>query len=316
MESPRPRSPSRMTRRLTVALCSFAAVLALTGCGERKEVTAPASNKTLRIALAPLSAGEAALFAADNEKAGLDVEFNVGPDPNAPIAKLTQGQADLAVTTEPALLEARGNGKRVVSVAALTQSPLTSLIGPKLSAETVLGLATKPIGTQGLDYQKAMADTIFTKANVVDVSADPAKALETKKVAAVIAPFGGPIPPTGGTAILVDRLKVPTFSEYVLVANEDAVKENGDVISSYIGSLARGPRNITAARKQGAIAPFLRGGEAAKVRALMLPPPGKPYGWHDAAKWRAFAAWMREHQLPQKGSTGAFTNELLPGQGP
>jgi ABC-type nitrate/sulfonate/bicarbonate transport system substrate-binding protein len=291
-----------------------ACVLALAGCGERKETTTPTSQKTLRIALAPLNAGQAALFAADNERAGLDVEFSVSADPAASIGKLTQGRADLAVSTEPALLEARGKGARVVSVAALTQTPFTSLIGPKLSAGSVLDLATKPIGTQGLDYQKAMADTIFQKAHVVNVGNDLNGALASKKVAAVIAPFGGPKLPSGVTVIPVDRLKVPTFSEYVLVANEDAVKENAGVIRSYIGSLARGTRNITAARKQEAIAPFLRGPEAQHVRKLMLPPPGKPYGWHDAAKWTRFAAWMKQHGLPQKAS-GAFTNELLPGEG-
>lgn len=303
-----------MTRRTILAVCLLLALPVLTGCGERKETTSPTSAKTLRIALAPLNAGEAAVFAADNERAGLNVEFSVSADPTAAIGKLTQGRADLAVSTEPALLEARGKGARVVSVAALTQTPFTSLIGPKLTPASALALATKPIGTQGLDYQKAMAETIFTKAHVVNVSADPAKALASKQVAAVIAPFGGPIPPNGGTAILVDRLKVPTFSEYVLVANEDAVKENGDVIRSYIGSLARGTRNIDAARKQRAIATFLKGGEAQNVRKLMLPPAGKPYGWHDAAKWTRFAAWMKQHGLPVKGS-GAFTNELLPGQG-
>jgi ABC-type nitrate/sulfonate/bicarbonate transport system substrate-binding protein len=291
-----------------------ACVLALAGCGERKETTTPASQTTLRIALAPLNAGQAALFAADNERAGLDVEFSVSADPAASIGKLTQGRADLAVSTEPALLEARGKGARVVSVAALTQTPFTSLIGPKLSAGSVLELATKPIGTQGLDYQKAMAETIFQKAHVVNVGNDLNGALESKKVAAVIAPFGGPKLPNGVTVIPVDRLKVPTFSEYVLVANEDAVKENGDVIRSYIGSLARGTRNLDAARKQNVFAPFLKPGETARIRALMVPPPGKPYGWQDAARWKAFAAWMKEHQLPVNG-TGAFTNELLPGEG-
>ena len=291
-----------------------ACVLALAGCGQRKETTSPESTKTLRIALAPLNAGQAALFAADNERAGLNVEFSVSADPAASIGKLTQGRADLAVSTEPALLEARGKGARVVSVAALTQTPFTSLIGPKLSAGSVLDLATKPIGTQGLDYQKAMADTIFQKAHVVDVGDDLNGALTSKKVAAVIAPFGGPKLPSGVTVIPVDRLKVPTFSEYVLVANEDAVKENADVIRSYIGSLARGTRNITAARKQPAIAQFLRGGEAQNVRKLMLPPAGKPYGWHDAGRWTRFAAWMKQHGLPVKES-GAFTNELLPGEG-
>jgi putative hydroxymethylpyrimidine transport system substrate-binding protein len=300
-----------MTRPILLAIV---AALAVTGCGAKKEPTAPSSTKTLRVALAPLNAGEAALFAADNEQAGIEVHFAVSADPGTAISKVTQGRADLAVSTEPALLEARGKGARVVSVAALTQSPFTSLIGPKLSVGTVLGLATKPIGTQGLDYQKAMADTIFSKAHVVDVGSDLAKALSSKKVAAVIAPFGGPALPPGVTAIPVDRLKVPTFSEYVLVANEDAVKENGDLIKSYIGSLARGTRNIAAARKQGAIAPFLKGGEAARVRALMLPPAGKPYGWQDAGKWGRFASWMRAHGLKVNG-TGAFTNKLLPGEG-
>ena len=300
-----------MTRPILLAL---AVALALTGCGERKEHASPASTKSLRVALAPLNAGQAALFAADHDAAALEVVFAVSADPATAISKVTQGRADLAVSTEPALLEARGKGARVVSVAALTQSPFTSLIGPKVSVGSVLDLATKPIGTQGFDYEKAMADTIFTKAHVVDVGTDPAAALASKKVAAVIAPFGGPNLPGGVSVIPVDRLKVPTFSEYVLVANEDAVKENADVIRSYIGSLARGTHNLDAALKQDTIAPFLKGGEAARVRALMLPPAGKPYGWQDAAQWNRFAAWMREHGLPVKGA-GAFTNELLPGQG-
>jgi ABC-type nitrate/sulfonate/bicarbonate transport system substrate-binding protein len=305
-----------MIRRMIAALCSLGVLLALTGCGEREETSTPKETKTLRVALSPLNAGQGALFAADNERAGIDVRFAVQPNPSAAIDKVTQGAADLAVSTEPALLEARGKGKRVLSVAALTQGPFTSLIGPKISPGSLLDLATKPIGTQGYDYQKAMAETIFAKARVVNVGDDLAPALDSKKVAAVIAPFGGPPLPPGVAVIPVDRpaLKVPTFNEYVLVANEDAVKENGDVIRSYIGSLARGTRNLDAARKQNVFAPFLKPGETARIRALMVPPPGKPYGWQDAAKWKAFAAWMKEHQLPVNGS-GAFTNELLPGEG-
>ena len=303
-----------MIRRLILAVCCIAALVALSGCGERKETATPKQTKTLRVALSPLNAGEGAAFAADNERAGIDVRFAVQPNPAAAIAKVTQGGADLAVSTEPALLEARGKGARVVSVAAMTQSPFTSLIGPKVSAGSVLDLATKPIGTQGYDYEKAMADTIFAKSNVVNVGDDLKGALDSKKVAAVIAPFGGPSLPPGVAVIPVDRLKVPTFSEYVLVANEDAVKENADVIRSYIGSLARGTRNLGAARKQPAITALLKPDEIPRIRSLMLPPAGKPYGWQDAAKWRAFAAWMKQHKLPVNGS-GAFTNKLLPGEG-
>jgi putative hydroxymethylpyrimidine transport system substrate-binding protein len=304
-------------RRIAAVVLSIAALPALTGCGEREEELSPGSGKPLRVALAPLNAGEAAVFAAQAgdqfTAAGLKVELKVSVDGATAIRQVQQGKADLAVSTEPDLLAARGRGTRVVSVAALVQSPFTALIGPKLSAGSVLQLATKPIGTQGLAYQRAFADTIFKKARVVDVGADLSEALTSKKVAAVIAPFGGPPLPPGVTPIPVDRLGVPTYSEYVLVASEEGVERNADSIRGFIGALARGTRKLDAAGKSP-VGAFLKGGEAANVRKLMLPPRGKPYGWHDAAKWRRFAAWMREHGLPQKGA-GAFTNELLPGEG-
>lgn len=310
-----------MTRRFAVAACSLLAALSVAGCGEREEALSPGSGQPLRVALAPANAGEGAVYAAQAtgqfRAAGLKVTFVQSPDAATAIRQVQQGKADLAVGTEPDLLEARGRGARVVSVAALVQSPFSSLIGPKLSAASALALATKPIGTQGRDYERAFADTIFEKAGgtarVVDVGSGLMSALKSKKVAAVIAPFGGPALPGGVTPIPVDRLGVPTFSEYVLVAGEDAVSDNGDAIRSFVGALARGTRNLS--RATGPVAASLRGGEAANIRRLMLPPRGKPYGWHDAARWRAFAAWMKLNGLPQKGSAGAFTNELLPGQG-
>jgi putative hydroxymethylpyrimidine transport system substrate-binding protein len=242
------------------------------------------------------------------------VRLSQSPDPASALRQVQVGKADLAVTTEPDLLEARGRGARVVSVAALVQSPFTSLIGPGLSVRSVLALATKPIGTEGFDYQRAFADTIFKEARVVDVGSNLAAALSSKKVAAVIAPFGGPSLPPRVKPIPVDRIGVPSFSEYVVVANQEAITRDGDAIRSFVGALARGTRNLGAV-KQGRLGAVLRGPEATRVRALMLPPHGKPYGWHEPARWRAFAAWMRAHGLSQKGSAGAFTNSLLPGEG-
>ncbi|MEA2470073.1 MAG: putative hydroxymethylpyrimidine transport system substrate-binding protein, partial [Thermoleophilaceae bacterium] len=177
-----------MNRRIAVLVaCSTVAALAVTGCGARKERTEPASTSTVRIALSPLNVGENAVFAAQREnyflQGGVKAQLTVLADSASAIRKVQQGQADLAVVTEPDLLEARGRGARVVSVAALVQSPFTSLIGPKLSVGTVAALATKPIGTEGLDYQRAMAETIFMKAgghaHVVDVGQDLTRALST-----------------------------------------------------------------------------------------------------------------------------------------
>ena len=169
------------------------------------------------------------------------------------IRKVQKGEADLAVGTEPDLLEARGRGARVVSVAALVQGPFTSLIGPKLSVGSVLGLATKPIGTQGLDYQQAMADTIFQKAAHVVVKSGPdldrgAPVEEGRSGDRAVRRPGAAAWRDGDP---VDRLKVPTFSEYVLVANQDAIGRDGDAIRSFVGALARGTRNLGAANKMG-----------------------------------------------------------------
>jgi putative hydroxymethylpyrimidine transport system substrate-binding protein len=308
-------------RTAAVLACLVVTALAATGCGTRKEPTEPASTKTVRVALAPLNVGENALFAAQREnyfvQGGVKLQLSVNADAASAVRKVQQGQADLAVSTEPALLEARGKGAKVISVAALVQSPFTSLIAPKLSVTTVADLATKPIGTQGLDYQRAIAETIFKKAGgrarVVDVGTDLTVALSQKRVAGVIAPFGGPALPAGLVPIPVNRLGVPTFSEYVLVANEDALERDADAIRTVIVGLARGTRMLVSANDAGNAIP-LRGAQIARTRALMLPPPGKPYGWHDAAKWGAFARWMQQYRLPQLGA-GAFTNKLLPGAG-
>ncbi len=303
-----------MTRHLVLAL----AVLALAGCGARDEGVSPGAGQPLRVAMSPLNTGQGAVYAAQAagqfKASGLAVNLIQSPDPASAVQAVQSGKADLAVTTEPDLLEARGRGARVVSVAALVQSPFTSLIGPGLSVRSVLDLATKPIGTQGLDYQRAFADTIFKQARVVDVGSDLAKALSSKKVSAVIAPFGGPSLPPGVRPIPVDRLQVPSFSEFVLVANQEKVDSGGDAIRSFVGALARGTRNLGAV-KRGRLGTVLRGPEAARIRALMLPARGRPYGWQEPARWRAFAAWMRAHKLPEKGSAGAFTNALLPGEG-
>ena len=312
-----------MTVRRTLAAAAIAALAILPGCGERKEATAPKTNVTLRVALAPLNSGENAFFAAQRKgyynDAGLNVQLRVVADAATAIGEVRSGKADLAVGTEPDLLEARGHGGRVLSVATLVQRPLTSLIGPKLSLTTLATFATKPIGTSGVDYERAFADTIFKKAGgharVVNVGADPVAALPKKKVAAVIAQNGrGPLP-GGAVAVPVDRLGVPSFAEFVLVANQDALTRDSDAIRSLIGALARGTRSLASANAMGHVIK-MKGPEVARLRALMLPPRGRPYGWHDAARWRAFVAWMRANKLPQRGAAGAFTNSLLPGEGP
>ena len=119
-------------RRLALLL---AAAVALAGCGERKEVVDPGAPEPAKLTLlldffangdhAPIYAAEAG---GHFEELSLDVKIRQPTDPATPLKLLAAGKVDLAISYEPEVLRARDKGLRVVSVAALVQEPLTSLM--------------------------------------------------------------------------------------------------------------------------------------------------------------------------------------------
>ena len=103
----------------------------------------------------------------DFQEAGLDVEIRQPPDPAAPIKQVAAGRVDLAISYEPEVLRARDQGLSVVSVAALVQKPLTSIISlPKAKIRKPADLEGKTVGTAGIDYQHAYLETILREAGV------------------------------------------------------------------------------------------------------------------------------------------------------
>lgn len=315
-----------MIRRFLLVLCSGAALLlVLTGCGERKESVSAAKPRQIEVALAA-DAGDAAVFAADAagefRRAGLDVQLHTIENPLAAMRQVSSGNADLAIGSEPALLEERARGAKLVSVAALVRSPLTSLITPAQGPAATLGkLLTKPIVVDSDDYEREFAEAIFEKAggraNVKQVS-DLRQAIVTESVAAVIAPYGAAQLPGGLRARPVDQDQaVPTFSDYIVVARAGDVRGEADMIRAFVGAVARGARQQALDQvDHPGVAPVLKSAGAANIRRFMLPAKGRPFGWQEPAQWKRFAAWMKGRGLKVSGADGAFTNELLPGQEP
>ena len=115
------------------------------------------------------NADHAGIYAAqadgDFQEAGLDVEIRQPPDPAAPIKQVAAGRVDLAISYEPEVLRARDQGLNVVSVGALVQKPLTSIISlPKAKIRKPADLEGKTVGTAGIDYQHAYLETILREA--------------------------------------------------------------------------------------------------------------------------------------------------------
>jgi len=320
-------------------------LLLVTGCGEKEDTLKPSGSKRVELMLDYFpNADHAGIYAAqaggDFKQAGLDVEIRQPPDPAAPIKQLAAGRVDLAISYEPEVLRARDQGLNVVSVGAIVQKPLTSIISlPKAKVRRPADLKGKTVGTAGIDYQTAYLRTILLEAGVqpdtvkernVGFSLTPA--LLTGKVDAVLGAFwnyeGTELKLKGKhpRIIRIEDAGVPSYNELVLAANADALERDRDKIRAFIGALSRGTRALREDPEQAIdglldanpdLDPKLQRAVVEVTLPLFFPPRGKPFGWQDPEQWDAFAAWMKDSELLEQSPDAAasFDNELLPGSG-
>jgi putative hydroxymethylpyrimidine transport system substrate-binding protein len=329
-------------RCLAAATC---VALVIAGCGEKQEVLEPSGSKRVELMLDYFpNADHAGIYAAqaggDFEEAALDVEIRQPPDPAAPIKQVAAGRVDLAISYEPELLRARDQGLRVVSVAAIVQKPLTSIISlPKAKIREPADLRGKTVGTAGIDYQHAYLVTVLREAGVDPSSVKERNvgfgltpALLTRRVDAVLGAFwnyeGTELRLRGKRPQImrIEDAGVPTYNELVLVANEDALERDADKIRAFIGAVSRGTRAL---RENPDVAidglleanpdldPELQRAVVEVTLPLFFPPEGELFGWHDPAQWDAFSAWMKDNGLLKRppDPQGSYDNELLPGAG-
>jgi putative hydroxymethylpyrimidine transport system substrate-binding protein len=332
-----------MIRRLAPLLAL--AALAVAGCGEKEETLTPEGSSRVELMLDYFpNADHAGIYAAQAaghfEQAGLDVEIRQPPDPAAPIKQVAAGRVDLAISYEPEVFRARDQGLNVVSVAALVQEPLTSIVSlPRAEIRKPADLEGKTVGTAGIDYQSAYLRTVLADAGV-----DPSRvkernvgfslvpALLTRKVDAVLGAFwnyeGTQLRREGRNPriIRIEDAGVPDYDELVLVANEDALERDSGKLRAFIGAVQRGTKDLREDPQEAIDGllkanPDLDAGLQRAVVKVTLPlffaPEGRPFGWQDPGQWDAFSAWMEDAGLLENppDPRAAFTNELLPGSG-
>ncbi|MEX2253184.1 MAG: ABC transporter substrate-binding protein [Thermoleophilaceae bacterium] len=336
----------RKTLAIVVAIASLAATLPVAGCGEKEDELSPKEPQSLSLMLDFFpNADHAGIYAAqaagDFEDVGLDVKIRQPADPDAPIKQVAAGKVDVAIAYEPTVLLARDKGQPVVSVGALVQKPLTSIISlPRADIRGPEDLAGKTVGTAGIDYQDAFLRTILREAGVdrdsvetrnVGFALNPA--LLTRKVDATLGSFWNyegtelKLKKRNPRIIRVNKAGVPTYDELVFVVNEKTLADEPGRVRAFLGAVGRGTRALRADPGKGIegllkankdLDPKLQRAVVRVTMPLFFPPAGKPYGYQDPAEWDRFAAWMRENELleepPQAGE--AFSNRLLPGAGP
>jgi len=336
-----------MKRLLPIVGALAAALLALAACGEKQDtITAGGATRQLTLMLDYLPNPDhvglyQALAEGDFARAGLDVKVQTPSDPAAPLKLLEAGKVDLAISYEPELLIARDKGAQLVSVGAIAQVPLTSLMSLARGFDGPRGLRGGRVGTAGIPYQSAYLQTILQRAGVpvdsvkeTNVGFNLVPAMLSKRVAATLGAFwnveGVQLRRAGKRPRIVrmEQVGVPTYDELILVARKDTLADRGDDVRAFVQALARGyaaaradPQAATDALVKAA--PELDRGFAlasvkASLPAFFPEDASKPFGWQDPQAWSAYGRWMFEHDLlgvePNAGGT-AITNEFLAGQG-
>ena len=334
-----------IARWLAAVLAGAAALaLGMVACGgDDDETGATAEPQRIDLALDfYVNPDHAGVFAALEkgyfEQKGLDVRPRVPSDPSAPIKQVAAGRADLAISYEPEVLLAKDQGLDVVSVAAIVDSPLTSLISvSKAGIQSAADLDGKTIATAGIPYQSDYLETILASADLgpsdvdeVNVGFNLLPAVIGGRADAMLGGFrnveGVDLSLRGlnPRVVPVDELGVPTYDELVLVANGSAVEEDPKRIRDFISALAEGTAYAVAHPQEASnfildagrgLDPPLTRAEINATLPLLEPEPGRPYGFMDEAEWSAFAEWMADQELLAEGAPepgDVLTNELLP----
>lgn len=333
-------------KRALALLAVCTAALGLVACGEKQETTTPAAQKhTITLLLDYLPNPDhvgiyAALANGDFDAAGLDVKVETPSDPAGVLKLLEAGRADIVISYEPEVLIARDKGAQIVSVGAIAQAPLTSLMTLDRSVRAVADLRGGRVGTAGIPYQSAYLRTILETARVpvdsvkeTSVGFNLVPAMLSRRVDATLGAFWN----VEGVQLerarrnpriwRMDELGVPTYDELVLASTKEFVGEHGDDVRAFVQALGRGyeaaradPQAATDALVQAApdLDPeFALASVRASLPVFFPEDESKPWGFQVPEEWDRYGAWMYAQGLlsrdPQAGAA-AITNEFLAGQ--
>jgi putative hydroxymethylpyrimidine transport system substrate-binding protein len=336
-----------MNRALMMTAGLAALTLALSACGEKKEsVTSSGGTQSMTLMLDWFPNADhvgiyQALADGDFEKAGLNVHIQVPSDPALPLKLLEAGKTDVAISYEPEVMLARNRGEALVSVAAIVQEPLTSIvsIGSK-HIRTAADLRGKRVGDAGIPYQHAFLTTILSRAHVptgsvkeINVGSNLIPAMLSGRVGATLGSYWNyeaiqlQRMHKHPKVIRMDQVGVPAYDELVVVARKSTVVDHPDELRRFVQALARGYESVRSdpsaavdnlvKANPGLDARFQLASVKATLPEFFPTDSSKPWGWQSASQWNAFGQWMLDQHLISNPNAvaDASTNELLAGQG-
>jgi putative hydroxymethylpyrimidine transport system substrate-binding protein len=325
----------RLPRASIVHKTAFAGLtaLVLAGCGEVKNtITAPAGTANrITVVLAGQPNGfYAGIYAAQAlgffKQTDLDVHLVIPTAGQDPVTMVHDGQALVAISSEPNVLLHRNEDQPVVGVAAIVHAPLQTIaIKPPPSGAsggsgvgTGTGTTTTATTTTATTKHKSATRTTTTGAST---------STATTPTTTTLSDPGASTWPASLQQLL-SKPGYPTYNGLEIVVRKNSIVNNAPLVRRFVQAVARGYRAARANPGQAiknlitavpSLAPQQTLESATLTAALpyIFPAGLKVWGYQEAADWNAFGSWMTaNHQLDNGNAvTDASTNELLPGQG-
>lgn len=288
------------------------------------------------------NSNHAGIYVAETEgyfaDADLDVSITPPVDPTAIIAAVAAGNADFGLSYNIDVLQARAAGVDVVSVLALVQHPLVSIVALADSGiSQPSDLAGRRIGYPGIASQAGMLDTLLASADLTrddvelaNVGFDLVRQLLSGNVDAVLGAYftheAHKIEQEDGAppnVIRVEQHGVPDYYELLLITNPQTLNERPEVVGRFVAALRKGFEYAEANRQSAIDSIVSVAGEEALEEQLereiieMLAPfwtdsGAVRFGTQLESRWIEVADWLEANDLVEGSldATAAFTNRF------
>jgi putative hydroxymethylpyrimidine transport system substrate-binding protein len=200
---------------------------------------------------APLYAAQANGFFAEE---GLEVDLMVPADPNDPLKLVAAGKVNFAISYQPSVITARSEGLPVVSIGALVQHPLSSILYLESSGfKSPADLKGRRIGYSVEPLYRVLFEAVAEKAGlqasdyeIYRVGFNLAPSLLTGKVDAVVGAFRNyeaiQIELEGKKVGIfpLEEHGIPDFYELVIITHPNEITAHPTRVKAFMRGLTKG----------------------------------------------------------------------------
>jgi len=246
----------------------------------------------------------------------LNIEVYTPSDPTTILQTVASGRDQFGISYQPDLLLARNEGVPVVAVSSVVRTPLNSIMTLKKSGISEPSkLKGKTIGYPGIPLNVGILQSILEgqgltmdDVNLVDVGFDLVPALLSSRVDAVIGAFWSHesiLIELEGEEVNILKFQdwgIPEYHELVLVTSEEYLKENKEIVESFVKSFRKGFESSIESNSESMeslIAAYPEVNVELEKQGIKLLAPlwDESLNSNNMDSWNKFGEWMKEKGL-------------------